>query len=120
MRLVDDDREAAIPVQRADVVVDEGEFLNRRYDDLLAIGDEAPQVAGMLGVADSGANLRELLDGIANLLIEDAAVSDHDHRVEHLAAVIGEPDQLVSQPRDRVRLPRSRRMLDQYAPPCAL
>ena len=36
MRLVDDDREAAVPVQRADIVEDEGEFLNRRDDDLLA------------------------------------------------------------------------------------
>ena len=38
-------------VLRADVVEDKRELLHRRNDDLLAIGDEAPQVAGMLGVA---------------------------------------------------------------------
>ena len=47
--------------------------------------DEAPEVAGMLGVADRRADLRELLDGVADLLIEDAPVGDHDHRVENLA-----------------------------------
>ncbi len=120
MRLVDDDREAAIPVQRADIVEDEGEFLNRRDDDLLAVGDEAPQVAGMLGVADGRADLRELLDGVADLLIENAPIGDHDHRVEYLAFVLGEPDQLVRQPGDGVRLARSRRMLDQHPPPRAL
>ena len=107
-------------MQRPDIVEDERELLNRRDDDLLAVGDEAAKVAGMLGVADGRADLRELLDGVADLLIEDAPVGDHDHRVEHLAGVIGEPHQLVRQPRDRVRLARSRRMLDQDAPPCAL
>ena len=47
MGLVDDDREAAIPVLRADIVEDEREFLDRRDDDLLSVGDETPEIAGV-------------------------------------------------------------------------
>ena len=71
------------------------------------------EVAGMLGVADGRADLRELLDGVADLLIENPPVGDHDHRVEHLAVAIARADQLVRQPGDRVRLAGARRVLDQ-------
>ena len=36
----------------------------------------------MLGVADGRADLGELLDRVADLLVEDAAVGDDDDRVE--------------------------------------
>ena len=68
-------------------------------------------------MADGRAHLCELLDSVADLLIENSAVCDHDHRVEHLIGVIGEPHQLMRQPRDRVRLSRSCRMLNEHAPP---
>jgi hypothetical protein len=48
MCLVDDDREAALFVFRADVVENEREFLNRRDDDLLAVGHEAAEIAASL------------------------------------------------------------------------
>jgi hypothetical protein len=44
MGLVDDDREAPIPVLRADVVQDEREFLDRRDDDLFAVRDESSKI----------------------------------------------------------------------------
>ena len=50
------------------------------------LGDELPQVARMLGVADGRAHLRELLDGVADLLVEDAPVGDDDDRVEDSSA----------------------------------
>ncbi|MDC4222965.1 MAG: hypothetical protein MPW15_01625 [Candidatus Manganitrophus sp.] len=46
----------------ADLVQDERELLHRGDDDLLALVDEPPQVAGVLGVPDGRAHLRELLD----------------------------------------------------------
>ena len=82
VRLVDDDREVPSAVLVADLVEDEGELLHRRDDDLLALLDELAQVAGVLGVADRRAHLRELLDGVADLLVEDAPVGDDDDRVE--------------------------------------
>ena len=45
MRFVDDDREAAVAVGIPDLVGDEGELLDRRDDDLLALLDEPPEIA---------------------------------------------------------------------------
>ena len=86
MGLVDDDREAPPAVLGPDLVEDERELLDGADDDLLALGDELAQVPGALGVADGGADLGELADRVADLLIEDAAVGDDDDRVE------GQPD----------------------------
>ena len=82
VRLVDDDGEAPAAVLVADLVEDERELLDRRDDDLLAALDELAQVARVLGVADRRAHLRELLDRVADLLVEDAPVGDDDDRVE--------------------------------------
>ena len=71
----------------ADLVEDERELLDRRDDDLLAVLDELAQVAGVLGVADRRAHLGELLDRVADLLVEDAPVGDDDDRVEDRLAV---------------------------------
>ena len=86
----------------------------------LPLGDEAPQVAGMLGVADGRADLRELLDRVADLLIEDAPVGDHDHRIEHLAAVIGEPTNWCASQAMEFDLPDPAECWIRYAPPRAL
>ena len=48
----------------------------------LPLSMNLPQVAGVLGVADRRADLGELLDRVADLLVEDAAVGDDDDRVE--------------------------------------
>ena len=56
--------------------------------------------------ADDGGDLGELLDVVADLLVEDPPVGDHDDRVEDRLAVLLQPDQLVGQPGDRVALAR--------------
>ena len=121
MGLVDDDREA--PAARplagwlvADLVEDERELLHRGDDDLLPALDEAAQIARAFGVADRRADLRELLDGVADLAVENAAVGDDDDRVEDRHVVFRETDQLVGEPGDGVGLAAARRMLDQVAP----
>ena len=115
MRLVDDDREGAGALVVADFVEDEGELLDRRDDDLLALLDEPAEVARPLGVPDGGLHLGVLSDRVADLPVQDAAVGDDDDRVEDVLAVPLERDQLVGQPGDREALPASRRMLDQVA-----
>ena len=100
----------------ADLVEDERELLDRRDDDLLAVLDELAQVARVLGVADGRAHLGELLDRVADLLVEDAPVGDDDDRVEDRRVVALQADQLVGQPGDRVRLAAAGRVLDQVAP----
>ena len=116
VRLVDDDREAPAAVLAADLVEDERELLHRRDDDLLALGDELAQVARVLGVPDRRADLRELLDRVADLLVEDAPVGDDDDRVEDRRIVLLQADQLVREPGDGVRLAAAGRVLDQVAP----
>ena len=64
-------------------------------------------------MADGGADLCELLDRVADLLVEDAAVRDDDDRVEDGRALLRQPDELVGQPGDRVGLAAAGRMLDQ-------
>ena len=59
-----------------------GNFCTVEMMIFLPLFDELAQVAGVLGVADGGAHLGELLDGVADLLVEDAAVGDDDDRVE--------------------------------------
>ncbi len=48
--------------------------------------DELAKVAGVLGVPDDRADLGELLDGVADLLVEMRPVGDDDDRVEDLLA----------------------------------
>ena len=69
----------------ADLVEDERELLHRGDDDLLALVDELAQVARVLGVTHGRADLGELLDRVADLLVEDAPVGDDDDRVEDCA-----------------------------------
>ena len=75
-------------VLAADLVEDERELLHRGDDDLLAALDELAQVARVLGVADRRAHLGELLDRVADLLVEDAPVGDDDDRVEDRRVVL--------------------------------
>ena len=114
MRLVDDDGKASSRLG-CDFVEDERELLDRGDDDLLALLDELPQVAGMLRVADRRADLHELLDGLLNLVVEDAPVGDHDDRVENLLSIALQTDQLMRQPRDGVGLAAAGGMLDEIA-----
>ncbi len=116
MRLVDDDGEAAPAVLGPDLVQDERKLLHRGDDDLLALGEKQAQVARVLRVPHRGAHLRELLDGVADLLVEDAPVGDDDDRVEDWSLGLRKADELVRKPGNRVRLAAARRVLDQIAP----
>ena len=113
MGLVDDDGELSSPVLVADGIEDEGELLDGRDDDPLALVEQRAEMARALGMAHDGADLGELLDGVLNLLVQDSPVRDHDHRIEEGVAVPLQPDQLVAQPGDRVGLAAPRRVLDQ-------
>ena len=55
-------------------------------------------------MAERGADLGELLDGVADLPVEDAAIGDDDDRIEHRGAAAFEPDELVREPGDGVAL----------------
>ena len=118
MRLVDDDGEGSPAMLVADLVEDEWELLHRGDDDLLALLQERPQLLGPFGHrADNGGHLRELFDGVTDLLVEHAAVGDHDDGVEGGLAAGLQADQLVTKPGNRVALARTCRVLDEIPPP---
>jgi len=104
MRLVDDDREVPVAMLAADIVKDERKLLDRGDDDLLVALDEPAQIARMLRVPDRRTYLRELLDRVADLLIQNPSVRDDYDRVEHRGVVPSHPDELVSEPCDGVGL----------------
>jgi len=95
--LVDDDGEGLAAFGR-DLVEDEGELLHRRNDDLLPLLNELAQVAGARGVTHGRAHLHELLDGVLDLVVEQAPVGHHDDRVENLLVVALQTDELVREP----------------------
>ena len=79
---VDDDREPTVSVLVTNLSEDKREFLDGRDDDLLAALDHFPKVRRVLRVANGRTDLRELLDGIPNLTVQDTPIG-HDHdRVE--------------------------------------
>src|ERR1035437_5067659 len=110
MRLVDDDGETAVAVLGADVIENERKFLDRRDNDFLAAFDEFAQVAGVLCMADGGTHLGKMLDRVLYLLVEDAPVGHNDDGIEGQRLVLGEPDERVRQPGDRVGLTAACRM----------
>jgi len=67
-------------------------------------------------MANGGGDLGELLDGVADLLVEHAPVGDHNDRVEQCLALVLQPHKLVRQPGDGVALAAARRVLDQVTP----
>ena len=92
MGLVDDDGEPPPAVLVAHGVEDERELLDGGDDDPLAFLQEGAQTLGGLGVADDGADLGELLDGVLYLLVQYPAVRDDDGRIEERFAVLLQPD----------------------------
>ena len=64
-------------------------------------------------MADNGADLGELLDGVPYLLVQYLAVRDDDHGIEDDRVVPLQPYQLVGQPSDGVGLAAAGRVLDQ-------
>ena len=79
-----------IYVKRQGIVVNEPSVaaMNAKTNHILAVGDEASQVAGMLGMADGRADLRELPHGVPDLRIEDSAVCDDDDGIKRRGALV--------------------------------
>ena len=71
-------------------------------------------------MADGGPDLGELPDRVADLLVEEASIGDHDDGVKHPCVVLPESDQLVGEPCDGVGLPAAGRMLDEISLPGAV
>ena len=113
VRLVDDDGEPASPVLVADGVQDDRELLDRRDHDPLAVPQQAAQVAGRRRMTHHRSHLGELPDGVPDLLVQQLAVGHHHYRIEDRLALSLQPDQLVRQPGNGVRLPAARRVLNQ-------
>src|SRR4029077_14927989 len=97
VRLIDDDREATPALLIPNIGEDVRKLLHRGDDDLLAALDEPAQVAGVLGVAHRRAHLGELLDRVADLLIEAPPGGAADDRIEARRGVLAQAAQLVSQ-----------------------
>ena len=105
-----------LPALGRDLVEDEGELLHRGDDDLLALLDELAQIAGVLGVAHRRAHLHELLDGLLDLVVEQMrrSVTTMTESKTSLSSRL-QPDELVREPGDGVRLAAAGRVLDQVA-----
>ena len=108
------------PLLVPDLVEDERELLYCRDDDLLAALDKFAEVTRVFGMADGGPDLSELLDRVADLLVEDAPVGDHNDGIERLRVVLPETNQLVGEPGDGVGLPAAGRMMNEISLPCAV
>ena len=120
MRLVDEDGELTPPVLIANDLQDERKGLDGGNYDFLAIGDELPQLFRFRAEvarhgAHRGAHLHELFDGFLNLVVQNAPVSHHNHRIERLFAIVLDANQLVCQPGNGVRLAATRRVLNQVS-----
>ena len=84
----------------ADGIEDEGELLDGRDDDPLALVEQRAEMARALGMAHDGADLSEVLDSVLDLLVQHPPVGDDDHRIEEGLAFPLQPDELVGQPGD--------------------
>ena len=71
-------------------------------------------------MAHSRTHLCKLLDGIADLLVEDAPVCNDDNRIKDLVLILAQTNELMCQPSDRIRFSAPCRMLNKIAPPNAL
>ena len=89
--LVNDDGEVPGSLLLGDFVEDERELLDSADDDLLALFDEAAQIAGIFGVAYCGTDLHELLNRLSICSIKDAAVCYDDHGIENFFALVFTP-----------------------------
>ena len=100
-------------VFRADLRDDERELLNCGDDDTLAVCNCLRQIPGMLRPNNGITYLHKLFNGIPNLLVENAAVGNHDNRVNHGTSIFLKADQLMGKPSDGIGLAASGTVLDQ-------
>src|SRR6266550_5455054 len=115
MSLIDDDREIALAVLRADLFQDEGKLLHRRNDDLLAALNELSKIARVFRVADRRPYLSKLLDRVPNLLVKKATIGDYDDGVEDGRILSSQANKLVRKPCDGIRFPTTCGMLNQVS-----
>ena len=94
-----------------------GELLHRGDNDLPALFNEAAQIPRAFRMGYGGPHLGVLPDGVADLLIQNAAVGDHDDGIEDEPAVALQPDELMGQPGDGITLAAAGGMLNQIPLP---
>src|SRR6266567_4503623 len=101
--------------QRADLIYDHRELLQRGNNDGLAIFKRLLQlVGGFIDIFDYAEGLLELLYRLLELLIEHAAVGNDDDGIEYpLIHGVMEDRELVSQPGDGITLAAARAVFDQ-------
>ena len=102
MCLVDNDGKPILFVGRTDVRNYKRELFNRGDDDTLAIPDGIPQVTGVFCPRHGVCHLHELFNVITDLLIQNAAVGDHQNGIHHRMTVPLQAYQLMGQPCDRI------------------
>ena len=102
MRLVDDDGKLVILMFLPDLRYDVWELFYCRYNDALAILYGLAQITGMFCPCYGVFDLHELLDRIADLFIQNTAVSNHKDGINHRVSVFFKSNQLMRQPCDRV------------------
>src|SRR5215207_8364574 len=112
MGLVYEDGEGTPAMFAPDFIHDERELLHGGDDDLLAVREELAEVGGFVRVPDGRGDLRELLYGLAQLVIQYDPVGDDHHRVEDGLAVLFKPNELVGEPGYRVALATPGGVLD--------
>ena len=113
MSLVDDDPELPTAMVIADLIQDERELLDRRDHDLLTFTQKPTQVTRSIRVTNNRSHLRKLPYRRVDLTVQHPTIRNHNHRIQNRITVPFQTDQLVCQPSDRVRLPATRRMLNQ-------
>ena len=94
MCFVDDDGKT-LAALRLDFVENERELLYRADDDLLSLLDEFSEIARMFSMPDGRAYLHELLDRRLQLIVQNPPVRYYDDRIESVAIVDLDPDELM-------------------------
>ncbi len=122
MRFVDDNRVIA-PFGGVDLIVNDGEFLQRRYNNANARVERVAQMPAGLVLADrfDGAErMVETGNRLLQLRVQNGSVGDDDHaRKDRSVVFVVKRGESIRRPRDRVRLARPRRMLYEIIMPRA-
>ena len=115
MRFVNNNGKPAVLVFRTDLRQSEGELLDRGNDDPFACCDSVGQVPGMLSPLYGLCYLHELLDGIADLLIQDTTVGNYDDGINQRMPILHKPNELMRKPCDRIGLAAAGAVLNQIS-----
>ena len=99
MSLVNDNGETAVFMLRAYLWERIRKLFDSRDDNPLSGCDSVGQIAGIFSPRHRIPHLRELPDSVTNLLIQNAAVCDHNHGINGRASVLRQSDELMGKPR---------------------